>query len=95
MKLRRAKTPFARIETSDGQQYWAIPVPRWWLNLFGWGYIRGSLVRRFIEQRRRRKIAVEIGRKLDVMAAADRIYRHPDETDADFRKRILGLTEHS
>lgn len=73
----------------EGRDYWAIRVPRWWLHYFGYGYIRGGLIRRFLVQRQRRKLSIEIGSKLDSLALPNRLCRHPGETDADFRERLL------
>jgi len=69
--------------------YWNIPIPRWWLDHFGWGYLKGNIVQRFLEQRRRRKIAVEIGRRLDVLGLANRMCRLPGETDDAFSQRLM------
>ena len=85
------KSPVLRISTSDGVQYWAIPIPRWWLDLFGWDHLRGNLWQRFLEQRRRRKLYVCAGQSMDILAAQYGLSRKLFESDAALRKRLVEL----
>jgi hypothetical protein len=88
MKRKRAKW-LLRIGMEDGRQYWQVPIPRCWMELFGYGYIAGGLLHRFLVQRRHRKNALATGRTLDKLAEGYTFTRRFAESDAAFRERIM------